>query len=346
MADLQSQFEKFHQAIKLDDENEYLREKRDILIEKLKKRLSEEYTTLPQFTHFNKGSYAMDLGVVPIDGDYDIDVGLEFDINKEDYKDPVEVKKWVYLALYGHTDEIKIKRPCITVQYHLNDEPIYHVDFAVYANSHSTNALYLARGKETSPEEERIWAYDDPKGLVSLIRSKFSDENDQAQFRRIIRATKRWKNLKFSTTGHEAPTGVGITVAAYYWFTPNRKINDAVSLKYKYSDLESFLDFVERMRQNFTPVLFNGENSERLVVALPLLPNNDLFEKMTNTQMNNFKEKLEQLCDSLKSAIAEADPVEASKIIIGQLGDDFPIPEAKDTAQKRGPAIISSSSAA
>jgi len=346
MADIQSQFEKFHQTIKLDDENKELREKRDILIDKLKRRLGEQFDTPPQFTYFNKGSYAMDLGVVPIDCDYDIDVGLEFDINKEDYEDPVEVKRWVYNALYGHTDEVKIKRPCVTVQYHTNDEPLYHVDFAVYAHAQNSGILYLARGKDTSPNEERIWAYDDPKGLVSLIRGKFADESDQAQFRRIIRATKRWKNIKFSTSGHEAPTGVGITVAAYYWFTPSKKIIDAVSLKYKYSDLDAFLDFVEKLLRNFRTILYDGEYSERLVVTLPLLPNNDLFDKMTNVQMSNFKEKLERLRDCLMAAVAEADPVEASKIIGRQLGDDFPIPEVKETGQKRGPAIVSSSSAA
>jgi hypothetical protein len=225
MADIQTQFVKFHQAIKLDDENSILREKRDILIKKLKDRLSDELDPPPQFTPFNKGSYAMDLGVVPIGGDYDIDVGLDFDINKGDYEDPVKVKEWVYNALYGHTDDVKIKKPCVTVQYHLNDEPIYHVDFAVYAHDQYPDNLYLARGKPTSTKEERVWAYDDPKGLIALIRGQFSDnENDQAQFRRVIRGAKRWKNLKFSPTGHEAPTGVGITVAAYYWFKPNKKI--------------------------------------------------------------------------------------------------------------------------
>ena len=96
MADVQRQFEDFHEMIKLDDENEILREKRDILLDKLRKRLraifEDRGEKTPTFTNFNKGGYAMNLGIVPLDSDYDIDVGVEFDICKETYADPVVVK--------------------------------------------------------------------------------------------------------------------------------------------------------------------------------------------------------------------------------------------------------------
>ena len=100
MAALQTYFEKFHDAIKMEDENEILREKRDILITKLRDRLKEICETPPTFVEFNKGGYAMNLGVKPLNGDYDIDVGLEFQINKDDYSNPVDVKQWVFDALY------------------------------------------------------------------------------------------------------------------------------------------------------------------------------------------------------------------------------------------------------
>ena len=66
---LQKEFIEFHDNIKLEDENETLREKRDILLNKLKKNISEEAAS---YTHFNQGSYAMGTGVKPEDGDYDM----------------------------------------------------------------------------------------------------------------------------------------------------------------------------------------------------------------------------------------------------------------------------------
>ena len=104
MVNLQSEFITFHDAIKLDSENEILREKRDILLNKLKEKISDDATS---YTHFNQGSYAMGTGIKPNDGDYDIDVGLKFDIDHDDYEDPVVVKKWIKDALDGHTKKME-----------------------------------------------------------------------------------------------------------------------------------------------------------------------------------------------------------------------------------------------
>ncbi len=117
MVNLQSEFEEFHDRIKLKDfdENENLREKRNILLEKLKSNISDDAAS---YTTFNQGSYAMGTGIKPEDGDYDIDVGLRFNIDKEEYSDPIEPKKWVYDALDGHTKKVEIRRSCVTVTYH------------------------------------------------------------------------------------------------------------------------------------------------------------------------------------------------------------------------------------
>ena len=75
MPAVQKQFEDFHTAIKLDndDEKATLREKRKVLIDALTANLDKD---LPGFETFNQGSYAMHTGVVPLDGNYDIDVGV------------------------------------------------------------------------------------------------------------------------------------------------------------------------------------------------------------------------------------------------------------------------------
>jgi hypothetical protein len=351
VAEIQKHFEDFHNNIKLDDENDILREKRDILINKLRNRLSdifgEKDLTPPTFSHFTKGGYAMGLGVAPLNGDYDIDIGLEFDIIKDDYPNPLQVKQWVFDALFGHTDNVYIKKPCVTVQYHLNNEPCYHVDFAVYGHDNfQIDNIYLARGKPTSQSEEKYWQQDDPKGLMKIIRERFSDEDERSQFRRCIRYMKRWKDYKFSPQGHAAPVGIGLTMSALKWFYPSRILIDPFQNKYKFQDLLALRALVAEMISHFILIRHDGELAERLIIEVPVQPFSDLFEKMSNVQMADFKDKLKSLQNALDESYKEADPVNACYKLVKQFGNDFPVPEVRETAQVRGPAIISSGDSA
>ena len=94
--DLQQAFLSFHRAIKQDD-NATLRQKRDRVISRLRGS-----TPFP-FRVFNQGGYKLGTGVKPGGNrEYDIDVGLVFDIHVDDF-DPLEVKNWVYQAVKPHT---------------------------------------------------------------------------------------------------------------------------------------------------------------------------------------------------------------------------------------------------
>ena len=131
MPAVQKQFDDFHSNIKLDDDDEKakLREKRDILIRTLRENLPND---VPAFEPFHQGSYSMHTGVVPLDGNYDIDVGIIFDCKRDKYADPVELKKKVRDALNSNGRTVVIRRPCVTVNYMRNGEPEYHVDLAIY----------------------------------------------------------------------------------------------------------------------------------------------------------------------------------------------------------------------
>ena len=89
MAHIQAQFEQFNTTIRLGrfDENAILREKRDIIRDKLETRLPEVFAahkeTCPDFSFMDQGSYAMNTGIKPLDGDFDIDQGLYFEISIE-----------------------------------------------------------------------------------------------------------------------------------------------------------------------------------------------------------------------------------------------------------------------
>lgn len=353
MANVQYQMINFHEAIKLKrfDENEVLREKRDRILARLDSGLIKifeiEGLKPPKYEIFDQGSYAMGTGTKPVDGHYDIDTGIRFKICYLDYPDPVKVKTLVYLALNGHTQQVEIRRPCVTVFYQQEGEPIYHVDLAVYSDQdcNPDGKMYLAKGKLNSAIEHRFWQESDPQTFIHLIKNHFLDREDDKQFRRIIRYLKRWKDVKFSSDGNAAPIGIGITVAAYHWFNPVYTRDSFTNIK-NYNDLEALRCFVNAMLAKFQNVYFNSNIVQRLIVELPVSPHNDLFEKMTDNQMADFQEKLEILLEAIGEAQQKADPVEACKILQKQFGDDFPIPSREDTAQKRPPAIISSSASA
>lgn len=347
---LQKQFKKFHENIKLKrfDENQTLRDKRDIIIDRLKsglKEIFEDQGIVPiKWDWFNQGSYDIGTGVKPLDSDYDIDIGLRFYISKDKYG-PVEAKKWVKDALDGHTKEVRIKEPCITVQYSVDDEPTYHVDLAIYSYDEGLffeDEYYLARGKENSLEENKFWEDAAPKKLADKLKGRFSDEEDK-QYRRIVRYLKRWKDVKFSSEGNSAPTGIGFTVAAYNWFTPEISLFTG-----KPNDLTALRNFVNSVINNFGHKYDadEGEYCYRLEVKIPVKPYSDIFEKMTNNQMSELKSKLEKLKNSLDKTIDESDPHEAAKILEKEFGDDFPIPEKKDTAQTKKAAISTSTTQA
>ena len=328
MPTLQTAFTDFHDAIKLSDfdENATLREKRDILLDKLKSRISSDAAS---YTYFNQGSYAMHTGISPDDGDFDIDVGLRFAVDKEDYPDPTVLKKWVRDALDGHTKSVEIRKPCVTVKYQRDGESIYHVDFAIYAAGNADGKLYLACGKEFSEADNKFWEESDPLELIRLVREKF-EETDAQQFRRVIRYLKKWKSQKFDSNGHAAPTGMSLTVLAYNLFSPNYTVDVFKNGARAYNDFAALRSLVKSIRQKFVMVLDENNNiCYSICVNILTPPHNDLFEKMTLNQKTAFYNevvKMDDILDKVADKIANNKPLsEQCELLQDLFGTDFPV---------------------
>lgn len=346
MSVVQDQFEKFHENIKLDlEDNQVLIEKRDMLIKEirtyLKKKAEDEGSDLITFSEFNQGSYAMGTGNKPVDEeqDYDIDVGLIFDISADDFE-PVEVKKWVFEALDAKQFRtVEWKTPCIRVQYFEEGLPNFHVDFAVYTSPDKSfwSKTYLAKGKPTSPNDQKVWEESEPKKLRKLLDDKFENAEDRKQFKRTIRYYKRWRDNKFNSVNGR-PTGIAVTALAYNGFVPRTR--ETFTNSEKIDDLKALIGFTEYVLDQFS--WFNG----RISVELPVPPRNDLFAKMTDNQCKDFKSRLETLLENLKKAQSEPDPHEACKILRREFGDDFPVPPKESTGQYRRAAVVGTSESA
>ncbi|MCY1069743.1 nucleotidyltransferase [Nannocystis sp. RBIL2] len=306
---LQSKFLTFHKAVLLSntDENAILREKRDAVLQRLRDGGL-------RFASFNQGSYSMGTGVQPVKADYDIDVGIVFTGVRPD--DPLAAKRKVRDAVEGHTTRIEWLRHCIRVQYIKAHEPVYHVDLAVYWED-EWSRLVLAVGKEGSSGPHKYWEPADPKGFLDRVARHGSGES-AAQFRRVVRYLKRWKDVHFPVEGNAAPIGVGLTVAGLSRFQP--VCGFAPRTEADYDDLAATRAFVDNMRSGFQYVSHDGELAQRLVAAFPVQPHKDVFRKMTNQQMQEFRARLGALSDALQ----DAQRTQTTQALVRAFGADFP----------------------
>ncbi|MBD1865587.1 MULTISPECIES: cyclic GMP-AMP synthase DncV-like nucleotidyltransferase [Trichocoleus] len=320
MANLQSQFERFHNIIKIDfDDSKPLREKRDLIVNNLRDGLKKLIPiSTPSFSPFNQGSYDLATGVEPLKGeDYDIDVGIILNFSRFLYK-PVEIKELVCSALQIGQRKVEIKRPCVRVQYLQNGEKRFHVDLAIYSTDidrQGNEINYIAKGFPGSYEDKKIWELSEPFKLKTLLRSKFSNDLDRYQFRRTIRYLKRWKDYIFTSTGAGRPTGIALTACCYNFFIPQKSYVYNYQ-NYQYNDLLALQNVVSGMISTF--------DDDQISVMLPVQPYNDLFEKMTRRQMREMKLRLIYFQIVLNNVIHEYDISTACYKLQGVLGDDFP----------------------
>lgn len=303
MANIQKYFEAFNDQIKTGyNYNSELKDKRDTLLSNLRDSLDVS------FDNFNQGSYGMGTGVKPEDGDFDIDVALVFkESDNEKFDSPFELKKDIYHALEHTHRTVKIKRPCVTVKYSSSGKDKYHVDFAIYRKDKEGN-LYFARGKS---KDEAEWEDADPQGLVNKIKNRFSNNSEKEQYKRCIRALKRWKATKLN---HKNLPSIAITVAAYLAFEP--KFYD--SEKEQPNDVEALICFIDKLDD-----YISNKN-----LMLPVKPHGNLLCNLTDSQTQELRSKLKRLKDDL---LATKDinirVVDACKKMKKHFGKDFPIPE-------------------
>lgn len=315
MAKLQNEFNKFHETIKLKqyEENKDLRDKRDLLLDELEDKLKDEKVPGTEkkltFRSINQGSYAMNTGIKPKNDDYDIDVGVIFNVTTDEYESK-DLKKLVRDKLSTANRTVNYNRPCITVEYTSED---YHVDLAVYADNN--NDIHIAWGKESS--QERIWYKAEPEKLTKWVADVSSNADDSAQFRRCVRYLKKWKEKQFTSSGNGAPPSIGLTIQARNAYSKNS------------NDLDTLITMVRYIKYSFTDRY--DEDSRKymksIVTCLPVEPFKNVYYKMSSRQQNNFYEKIDALLEVLEAVVSEESEHKASKLLRKAFGDEFPLVE-------------------
>ena len=133
MANVQKEFSEFNVKFRLDrfGHNKKLRDKRDKIQNRLRDRLPSVFAKhgeeCPKFEFRDQGSYDLGTGVIPLSGEFDIDLGIYFHTTMDSYPNPLTLKKRVYEALEGHTSDVRIRNSCVTVGYKDDGDGPYHV---------------------------------------------------------------------------------------------------------------------------------------------------------------------------------------------------------------------------
>lgn len=317
---LQAQFIQFDNKIflkKSDSRLQEVRDKRDSINSAVKSKFKEK--GWGDVTTFLQGSYATDLSIVPLDGDYDIDVAVAIPYDTAP-DSPINPKKEILSVLEDRgLSGASIKRPCVTAQYLSGGKPKFHIDYPVYRCN--GDQYELAWGKPTSAEKDKKWSSGDPKGLVDWINYSALDADEKRQYKRLVRYLKRWRDLRYAST-EVKPYSVGLTILVRQCFI------DSFSDDGEADDLSALIKTIDSILGS-SAFVFLGDNKYDLVVSLPTSPYVDVFKDHGSGMGTKLYNRLSQLKNRLLAAQAKATVVAASKILCEDnvFGSDFPVPE-------------------
>ena len=153
-------------------------------------------------------------------------------------------------------------------------------------------------GKENSDENNREWSSADPHGLTDWINDDSSyrtaDAKDVlAQFRRLVRYLKRWRDVQFSGTVAAKIFSIGLAVMV------KERLVSSFSTEGARQDLQALRKTVEAI---LASGCFTEEQAARyrVRVHLPKEPWRDIFHGSsldTGTQLYN---KLKRLKDKAR----------------------------------------------
>lgn len=330
---LQNRYQEFHDAIKLTRESEQYKkakEKDDLITPKVETAFKDNgYTVKPNIL---QGSMATATGIIPLDGDYDIDRGLVIDSDGAP-SDPLEPKKIIKDVLKDHGfSDPRIKKPCVTADY--KKDPM-HIDYPTYKLTGT--AYELAVGKEHAKQENKKWDHSDPKGLISWITSSSNHrtgvsltQDQKQQFYRLVRYVKRWRDFKYEAeSSRKKVFSIALTVMLKEAFDPVE--ND---------DNEALLNALNVILDQKTYFIHTGSDTYSIAVELPTAPYRDIFDGKGDQVGTTLRNRLIRLRKALKDASGMGTEKQQCKKLREQFGDDFPEGKDEDRVKKESSGSV------
>ncbi len=293
----------YHSGVSLDDnKKESLQTSKKNLRKHIKTKFQEK--DRPTIKFQTQGSFSMNTAVNPLDGDYDIDDGLYFKPQLDSRPNPETVHAWVVEAAksYSTVDTPVDKDRCVRVPFKAG----YHVDIPIYDLVDDGNGAI-------SPElaiKGHGWRYSDPKKLSEWFEDRVSQTN--SQLRRLVRYFKAWADYQNQSGQYKMPSGLVLMILA--------------SEEYEYDDRDDVA-----FAQTAAGILQRIKYDES--IPNPVDRSEDLRDRITDPQFENFKTRLDTLVQHSETALNHESAEEAAKKHWQKvLGDRFPVIE--DTEKK------------
>ena len=321
---LKKEFSDFYKAIRIDTETNALKDKREVLQNDIKEKLPETLSAhgitvnKSEIRMIDQGSYKYHTTIKDDTVDRDVAVIIPLDTVLND--DPRRIKGYLKDAISIPARTVTIKEPCIRASYYRDGEEWLHIDLPLYAQD--GDFIYLARGKASS--NNYSWEIANPDGLNNYL-CEIINGNDQ--LRRIICYMKKWRNEKYagSTSDHEVPPSIGLTLLACDFFSPQSTSEGDDDLFALQRTMNSIMN-----QFSVTKDLNGNIESASISRSLPVTPYTDVFKKMkesSSSYMVTFYKRLSQAVDSLTNAVNVESEHDAGTYVQRVLGTEFTIPQ-------------------
>jgi len=300
---------------------------------RIKKSLADK--SKPTATGFStQGSYSMRTMIQYVDGDYDIDDGVYFKIDKlvDANGKPMkalDARKMICDAAQDDrfNDKPEVRKNCVRVYYNEG----YHVDVPVYRTTETTNPLTNQTTK-TFELASADWKASDPLSVTNWFKkqnsSKSTDATKNANDGQLIRVVRLLKNFARSRASWEGSiaSGFAITKLACDHFVEDKSRDDRA------------------LRDTAKKMVASLKLSEQIIH--PTLLNENITDA-GDTRVKFLREKLEENLGHLNSLDNEGCTHKAAMLA----WDNFfstdwfskePDPSEEDELEKKvtGPAII------
>jgi len=295
MADCSKEFLDFDKRISLNKtERKLLRKARKAITNKIVTCFKQN-PNCPDVEFKPQGSFSMGTIIKPLNGEYDIDIGVYlkgYSNWQRDWPKPEIVSYWLTSALKNHTSiPLVNKRNCIRVTYkpiNIENDVSYHVDLPIYCDY--INFLEQKKTRIGITGETQWSNKSNPIKFTEWFFEKCKkNKKDKGQLIRLVKYMKAWK--EHINIDSKFPSGMAFTVLLANNYYPDKR--DDIS-------------FRETIRKSYNNLYFwypLWENS----ITSPLEPYNDLLAKLTAKQKQRFKNTFEELVDDAKKAIKEFD---------------------------------------
>ena len=298
MADCSDLFLRYDKTISLTKtDRKFLRAARNAIIKKIKKYF-KEHENCPDVEFQVQGSFSMNTIIKPIEGEYDIDVGVYlrgYSNWQSDWPTAETASQWLVNALTNHTATPPVnKRSCVRLIYRpstVNKDVAYHVDLPIYCEYLNWLSEKYTRIGVTG---EKQWSQkSDPLGFTKWFFNQcLKNGNDKNQLIRLVKYIKAWKeSIKDDV---RFPSGMALTVmmAANYVPHDREDVSFQNTVAAGYNTI--FTGFLDDLFNDFT-------------IESPVEPYNDVIKRLNSEEKNRFKNALYQLAVDGKSAIEEED---------------------------------------